>query len=160
LDWDGIESFAGGKYLNGFYITKDCKTKRDLKTQHAKHHRFGISSHDDGFLITFKEHRLKIRTPGLTEFEQNLLLKLILNIHSTLVMGILARFESNLMTYVKPTNYKLIDRTIRYVQRLTTLAGNPPVPYAKVAKKLFELRDSLSADEPIVLRVLHALSHQ
>jgi len=75
-------------------------------------------------------------------------------------MGILARFESNLMTYVKPTNYKLIDRTIRYVQRLTTLAGNPPVPYAKVAKKLFELRDSLSADEPIVLRVLHALSHQ
>ena len=30
----------------------------------------------------------------------------------------MSRYESNIMTYVKPTNYKLIDRSTRYVIKL------------------------------------------
>jgi len=52
----------------------------------------------------------------------------------------------------------LIDRTIRYVQRLYEISGNPPVNYDQVAKSVFELKESVSSDEPIVLRVLDALS--
>jgi N-acetylmuramic acid 6-phosphate (MurNAc-6-P) etherase len=30
----------------------------------------------------------------------------------------MGRYESNIMTYVRPTNYKLIDRSTRYVMML------------------------------------------
>ena len=33
-------------------------------------------------------------------------------------MGRMDRYYSNIMTYVKPTNYKLIDRAARYVMIL------------------------------------------
>jgi len=46
------------------------------------------------------------------------LVKILLNNASTLIMGRLNRYESNIMTYVKPTNYKLIDRAARYVMIL------------------------------------------
>ncbi len=38
--------------------------------------------------------------------------------HSTLVMGRLGRFEGNLMTWVYPSNGKLIDRAARYTEIL------------------------------------------
>ena len=93
----------------------------------------------------------------LTILEQNLILKMLLNIHSTLVMGILGRFESNLMTYVKPTNYKLIDRSIRYVQRLSETRGHPVPEYNVVAKKIFDIKNKLEPDSAIVLKVLEEL---
>ena len=43
------------------------------------------------------------------------IMKMVLNNLSTIIMGRMNRYESNIMTYVKPTNYKLIDRATRYV---------------------------------------------
>jgi len=43
------------------------------------------------------------------------IMKMALNNLSTIIMGRMNRYESNIMTYVKPTNYKLIDRATRYV---------------------------------------------
>lgn len=42
-------------------------------------------------------------------------LKVLLNKHSTLVMGKLNKIKSNLMSWVRPSNNKLIDRAIRYI---------------------------------------------
>lgn len=47
-----------------------------------------------------------------------MLIKVILNKHSTLVMGRLNRIKSNIMSWVRPSNNKLIDRAIRYVRHL------------------------------------------
>ena len=43
---------------------------------------------------------------------------MVLNAHSTLMMGRVGRFESNLMTFVVPVNSKLERRAIRLVQWL------------------------------------------
>lgn len=157
LEWDGIQSFAGESYLNGFYIDASCLEKRLGKTNGRKHHPFSIRAMEDGLQLTFKGYAWLVPTPDLDLFERNLLLKLILNIHSTILMGELGRFESNLMTFVKPTNYKLIDRTIRYVQRLMELRGMRPRSYNHVARQLFEKKGSLRSDEPIVIVLLEAL---
>ncbi|MCZ6673030.1 MAG: hypothetical protein O7C75_08830, partial [Verrucomicrobia bacterium] len=157
LEWKEIKSFVGLEYLNGFTIGQNCLAERTRKTKAATQHLFDIEVVDQGFQFNFEEHNWRIRAPELTFFEHNLLLKLVLNIHSTLVMGILGRFESNLMTYVKPSNFKLIDRSIRYVQQLSTLEGNAEPDYSLVAETLFALKETLPPDEPIVLRVLEAL---
>lgn len=56
--------------------------------------------------------------PSNCRLSHHSLLKIILNNLSTLIMGRMSRYESNIMTYVKPTNYKLIDRATRYVLML------------------------------------------
>lgn len=53
--------------------------------------------------------------PSECRLSEHSVLKVLLNSLSTLVMGRLGRYYSNIMTYVKPTNYKLIDRAARYV---------------------------------------------
>lgn len=160
LDWEGIESFAGAGYLRGFYIDQHCEAKRSTKTHQTPHHFFSIDPIKHGFSLKFRGMEWEVEAPELGILEVNLLLKLILNIHSTLIMGVLKRFESNLMTYVKPTNFKLIDRTIRYVQRLSDLRGMPPSTYNEIATMLFEMKDQLAPDEAIVLKLLEALDKQ
>ncbi|MDG2170390.1 MAG: hypothetical protein P8L44_20980 [Opitutales bacterium] len=157
LEWEGIDANTEVEYLNGFYIDQSCQNKRSSKTLNTPHQIFEIKSTRQGIELRFREHNWNICASELEFFELNLLLKLILNIHSTLIMGRLNRFESNLMTYVKPTNFKLIDRTIRYVQRLAELRGSPKPSYEGVARKLFAVKDKLSNDEAIVLRLLEEL---
>ena len=46
------------------------------------------------------------------------------------------RYEGNVMTWVRPSNYKLIDRTIRYVDLLTKI--NIKFSYETIAKAVFD----------------------
>lgn len=71
---------------------------------------------------------------------------------STLIMGRMDRYESNIMTYVKPTNYKLIDRATRYVMIL-----RPGSKYEDVVKIIFDIKGKIGGDEPIVLKVIEVL---
>ena len=67
-------------------------------------------------------------------------------------MGRLNRYYSNIMTYVKPTNYKLIDRAARYVMILRK--GST---YEEVVRAIYELKQKIEYDEPIVLKVIEYL---
>ena len=96
--------------------------------------------------------------PGASFLTQNLLLKLILNTHSTLVMGRLGRYLDNLMTYVKPSNLKLIDRAIRYVRLLMQRRNGTCPDYATVARQLFLEQARLGSEEPIVMKTMLALA--
>jgi N-acetylmuramic acid 6-phosphate etherase len=96
---------------------------------------------------------------GMPELFQHLLLKLMLNIHSTLVMGRLGRYESNLMTWVSPTNGKLVDRAARYVQHLLCGAGLEGASYADVVHRLFTEMERARPGDSVVLRAYRSLSH-
>jgi N-acetylmuramic acid 6-phosphate etherase len=78
---------------------------------------------------------------------------MILNAHSTLVMGLLDRYEGNIMTWVRPSNNKLIDRAARYVLQLLKLQGKS-ASYEDVVEKIFQESDKLGENDPIVLKVL------
>ncbi len=60
-------------------------------------------------------------------------LKLLLNTLSTCTMVRLGRVMGNYMIWVVPSNLKLIDRSTRYIQRLTNL------PYEQANRLLFEI---------------------
>ena len=85
------------------------------------------------------------------------MLKLLLNTHSTLIMGRLGRYEDNLMTYVSANNFKLIDRAVRYVRLLLERRHNLEIDYETVTRQLLHEKESLKPDEPIVLKTLEAL---
>ncbi len=70
-------------------------------------------------------------------------------------MGRLNRYYSNIMTYVKPTNYKLIDRAARYVMIL-----RKGWSYEEVVRAIYELKQKIDYDEPIVLKVIKFLDKQ
>ncbi|MCB0357871.1 MAG: hypothetical protein KDD40_12730, partial [Bdellovibrionales bacterium] len=87
---------------------------------------------------------------------QHCILKMLLNSHSTLVMGKLRRYKNNLMTWVKPSNGKLIDRACRYVQYLLQFRGQQ-VPYEVVVKELFEQIKLINNTDSIVLKTYESL---
>jgi N-acetylmuramic acid 6-phosphate etherase len=90
----------------------------------------------------------------LSPLHEHLLLKMLLNAHSTLVMGRLGRFESNVMTWVRPSNNKLIDRSIRYVEHLL---GEKKPSYEKICLELFRQIETLEDGESVVLKTVAAL---
>lgn len=92
-------------------------------------------------------------------------LKMLLNTLSTCTMVRLGRVMGNYMIWVVPSNLKLIDRSTRYIQRLTNLG------YEEANRLLFEVIEyvepRMKADQaypPVVgvsvMRVRHGLSNE
>ena len=80
-----------------------------------------------------------------------MILKIILNMYSTCLMGMLNRYESNVMSWVRSSNYKLIDRTIRYAKMILSQKGINP-SYDELAKIVFELE--VNQEESVVEKVV------
>jgi N-acetylmuramic acid 6-phosphate etherase len=91
---------------------------------------------------------------GQDQLFNHLMVKMLLNAHSTLIMGLLDRYQGNVMTWVRPSNNKLIDRAARYVRHLLSEAGKQ-ASYEDVVEKIFEESEKLQENEPIVLKVLN-----
>lgn len=157
LEWPEVRGVAGRTALSGYDMSSQLPGRRRVRTHAAAHHLFKID--DSGDLLAFDldglHHELPL--PGATPLARHLVLKLALNMHSTLVMGRLGRYLDNLMTYVKPSNNKLIDRAIRYVRLLMQRRTGTVPPYAEVARTLFEVKKNLRPEEPIVVRTLEQL---
>jgi N-acetylmuramic acid 6-phosphate etherase len=83
----------------------------------------------------------------------HLIVKMLLNSHSTLIMGLLDRYEGNVMTWVRPSNNKLIDRGARYVLQILKKKNINP-SYADVVLKIFQEIEKVNENEPVVLRVV------
>jgi N-acetylmuramic acid 6-phosphate etherase len=92
-------------------------------------------------------------------------LKMLLNTLSTCTMVRLGRVMGNYMIWVVPSNLKLIDRSTRYIQRLTNLG------YEEANRLLFEVIEyvepRMKADQaypPVVgvsvMRVRHGLTNE
>lgn len=86
--------------------------------------------------------------------EKQLLLRLMLVTHSTLMMGRLLFFEGNLMTYVNPSNQKLIDRSVQYVMHLYQQKTGKALRYDQAKTQLLKALPDLKPKESIVLKVL------
>ncbi|HEU0040131.1 MAG TPA: hypothetical protein VFR76_12750, partial [Verrucomicrobiae bacterium] len=105
------------------------------------------------------------RTDFLLDGVTRVGVKLLLNTLSTCTMVRLGRVMGNYMIWVVPSNLKLIDRSTRYIQRLTGL------DYVKANHLLFEVIEfvepRMKADQeypPVVgvsvMRMRHGLSNE
>ncbi len=98
----------------------DISEKTILRRNEIReNHVFDIYLENGFLLFMFGDLQRRIKIPQEADlFFIHLYLKLILNIHSTLLMGLLERYQGNMMTYVSPSNFKLIDRCFRYTKEI------------------------------------------
>lgn len=157
LEWKVLKGVAGKKRLMGFDFSAKVPLLRKRKLKGASQKLFRI--HRRGKNADFQIGRLKhkLSVAELHPLMEHLFIKMLLNAHSLLVMGRIGRFESNVMTWVRPSNNKLIDRAIRYVEFLLERDDVQIYSYRDVCFQLFEEIGRLKEGESVVLKTVAAL---
>jgi len=152
IDWAGLDNNIGLEDIYSFDISEGSVQRRHYSSG-KQHNNFEISL--DGNKLVFQlEDCHKTLNIGTTElFMGHLAVKLLLNSMSTLIMGKLERYESNIMTWVRPSNLKLIDRATRYCLKLLEMKGID-VSYEEIAGKVITISKEINNDQPIVLEVI------
>lgn len=149
VDWPELLGKINNHKIYGF----------DMSENGLKLRKRDILSED--FTITFSKNVIRFECLNETaEFQtgddiliNHLIVKMLLNSHSTLVMGLLDRYEGNVMTWVRPSNNKLVDRAARYVIQILKKKNLSP-SYADVVLKIFQEIETVNENEPVVLRVV------
>ncbi|MBI3440832.1 MAG: SIS domain-containing protein [Proteobacteria bacterium] len=160
LEWEELKSIAGRDRLFGFDFSTQALHQREKLIAPAQMHRFRIERHDRQLYFELGSCRHHIDLHGLPPLFEHVLLKMILNMHSTLLMGRYGRFESNVMTWVKPSNKKLIDRTIRYVEYLLHHHNILGFSYQDICYQLFEEMERMSSTQSVVLMTVESLKQR
>ncbi|MGE4131155.1 MAG: hypothetical protein AB7F86_05920 [Bdellovibrionales bacterium] len=157
LNWPEAHAKATPEYLMSFDFGLQAKDFRQTILPKSKHEVFAIEGFGPTVQFRFQGIEERFPLPGSVPLFDHLTLKLWLNMHSTLVMGRLGRFEGNLMTWVFPSNGKLIDRAARYSQILMRKMGLPESPYDDVIRAQFRAKAGLNPKESIVHRTIQEL---
>lgn len=156
LEWEGIEYVAGLRRLLGYDFSGQVPQRRAAYGRNQ--HTFRVEREDGAIRLTLDELSYDIDVSGLSLLEQFTLLKIVLNSHSTLLMGRLGRYESNVMLWVRPSNFKLIDRTTRYILSLLRRDGVGDVDYEAVVYEIFRHMERLDPNQSIVWHVYKAFT--
>ena len=151
LNWPDVDSRTSSRYLEAFDFTeKGAREFRKWRTNDSEHSDFLIGLAQDSLLRwEFLDLQRGLILPQ-DSLVAHMLLKMLLNIHSTLVMGRLGRYKRNLMTWVYPTNGKLIDRATRYARTLLHEDGID-VSYDDTVRALFEVKKQITGNDSVVL---------
>ena len=156
LEWPEFNNRAGLKRLKGFDLSaKNIERRQNL----AKCHEIvEITRGESAYEILFGENLISYTNTFLADSLLDLIeFKMFLNTHSTLVMGRMGRFESNVMTWVRPNNYKLIDRTIRYANMLLGGRGEK-YSYEEMTRELYKIKQSVEEDKSVVEELVKRLT--
>jgi N-acetylmuramic acid 6-phosphate etherase len=160
LEWDELRAIAGRERLLGFDFSSQARRQRQQLVAPHKLHSFRIFRHGSEMVFELGGLRHALSVAGLHPLFEHLFLKICLNMHSTLVMGRMRRFESNVMTWVKPSNNKLIDRSIRYVEYLLHHHKVLGYSYEDICFQLFEEAATMQPNESVVVRTVKALEER
>ncbi len=152
LDWPELDGRANDARLAGFELTKRRINERSIESI------FAVLNEGTSVLSLEINGDIADAHTSLDHLlYKHLLLKIILNTHSTVLMGRLSRFENNVMTWVRPSNLKLIDRTLRYSSYLLSRM-NIKVDQNSLGVKLFEMLPTAQLDEPIVMKLVQSFN--
>jgi N-acetylmuramic acid 6-phosphate etherase len=157
LDWTNLEQDLSLTSIFSFDISEQAIHRRS--SQCGVNKVFNISKDDDYMTFNLGGHIHHWKIEGYSLLVQHLALKMLLNTHSTIVMGAVGRYTSNVMTYVKTSNNKLIDRAARYVQLLLK-QDNIKIPYQEIIRSIFNHKENVGSDESIVMTVYTELKQQ
>jgi N-acetylmuramic acid 6-phosphate etherase len=158
LEWTDINGIASENRLLGFDFSSRVVENRERYLEHGVQHIFRILDEESGIIFQLGGESIHLGTPTFSPLFKHLTLKMILNTHSTLVMGRLGRYEGNVMTFVRASNNKLIDRAIRYID-LILKKKNINLSYSEVCYKLFEMLEKTPSDKSIVLATVQEIEN-
>ena len=153
LEWEEVVEQAGPQRLYGFDFSKNVLKWRGPSNAP----QFRISLEESQLSLELGLRNLKVDLSTTDLLGAHLILKMVLNMHSTLLMGLMGRFESNIMTFVRPSNNKLIDRTVRYAQHLLSQNG-VEVGYESLVNDCFNFMDESNESGPVVIRIVKKYS--
>lgn len=124
LDWKDVPHTQLNRIL-GYDLSEKLIKNRKNYLPNIHHHHFYITFKNDLLHLTLSNINSDLQFNELNKLPihfkklaQQILIKLMLNIHSTLVMGRLGLYYGNLMVYVRPSNLKLISRGARLAYEL------------------------------------------
>lgn len=157
IEWDALRNVAGRARLMGFDFSANAAHQREKLVAPKKLHMFSITRSGDHMMFRLGDVKHKLSVRGLHPLFEHLFLKIAMNMHSTLTMGRIGRFESNVMTWVKPSNNKLIDRAIRYVEYLLHHKNIMDYSYEEICHTLFEEAANMTVSDSIVMLTLDSL---
>ena len=149
LEWSELGGRINQERVFGFDISRLGLKNRST---HIPTVEFSITYDDGRVLFKFDKHEAVFNW-GSDPLFNHLMVKMLLNAHSTLIMGLLGRYEGNVMTWVRASNNKLIDRAARYILQLLKQEGKNP-SYEEVVLKIFEEAENLNENEPIVMKIV------
>lgn len=150
LDWAELDRDISMRAIERFDISQSAVKRR---SEYKGHQEIHISQNLKAFVLRSKSASASVLKPSSIEALNQIGLKMLLNIISTVVMGKLGRYDGNLMTYVRCSNFKLIDRAIRYILELATDRG-VSLEYDEVVNHLFAELENKQDQGPIVMRTL------
>jgi len=157
LEWENIDGVASMKRLLGFDFSARVLERRKRSGSPGLQHIFKIKKENSGIEFSLEDRQYHLPVPFNEPLCDHLILKMILNIHSTLIMGRLQRYEGNVMTFVKASNNKLIDRSIRYIDMLLARQG-VSASYKEICYALYEVLEDLPVDKSVVLTTVEKIS--
>ncbi|HVK61962.1 MAG TPA: hypothetical protein VM432_10445, partial [Bdellovibrionales bacterium] len=126
LDWSEFKERFGEAVLSGFDFSAASIQRRKKLKNHGIEIR--IEGKGGKTIFTIDKKSVELVRPPHPLLAQ-LHLKCALNIISSLVMGRVGRFRGNVMLFVRASNNKLVDRSIRYVQALFIDTEKQPPSY-------------------------------
>ncbi len=155
IEWPEVHPKTSSDYLLSFdFGIGAMKFREELVKGHPLF-PFAIENQGKELIFKFRglEKKFELMDNPLLD---HLTAKMLLNMHSTLVMGRLRRFEGNLMTWVYPSNGKLVDRAARYTQILLGQRGLT-FDYDSIIRAQFTAKAQLSPKESIVHKTIEIL---
>jgi N-acetylmuramic acid 6-phosphate etherase len=159
LSWPDTGGVASRERLMGFDFSAAHVRWRERLAPRARHRRFAAGIEGTHLRLSLDDCACTFPVDGLTRLQTQLVLKMLLNTHSTLVMGRLGRYSGNVMTWVRATNNKLVDRAIRNVAILLENRG-VRMTYEQIAHACFVAMETTPADESLVLAAAQILAQR
>jgi N-acetylmuramic acid 6-phosphate etherase len=135
LEWPDLAGKGSMENLLGHDISVAAPAWRKDRCPDKRQYPYLVAG--TGPTLEFAGHSRNLGQDREPLLLRHLLLKCCLNLQSTLVMGRLGLFESNLMTRVRPSNYKLIDRAARHAQYHHVQKTGSPLPYEEAVRQVF-----------------------
>ncbi|MBP9681065.1 MAG: hypothetical protein KBD76_06645 [Bacteriovorax sp.] len=156
--WKEVSDQTSSERLMGFDFSQRLLSLRPtyLKANHA-HFKIYFNERDNSLEFSLLDHYAKLSLGELNFLSAHLVLKIALNNLSTLIMGRMDRYESNLMTWVRASNNKLVDRAVRYADTLLKQKGIEK-SYEELVIACFRIKDTIPRDQSLVLTMVKELS--
>lgn len=152
LNWPQFEQ-TSESYMDGFDISNNSP-RNNTKLLPKKQYTEAWLIDGDNLNIKLDNHTAKFYLPKNNNLCSTIIYKLILNAHSTIMFGRLGFYDGNLMLSLTPSNFKLMDRAIRYCQFILDTKYNKHISYEQIAEILFSEAHHLETNQSIVKKII------
>ena len=161
LEWEALQGRLGLDAILEFDFGRNAVESRKKRVAPRNQNVIRFDGHHAISELEFKSDSfdLRLKTPLLKHpLLEQILVKVLLNTLSLMVMGKMERYEGNVMTWVRPSNGKLIDRTVRYLEFLIQKRGIQIRTRRELTELVFKTQATLLPDEAVILKILDQIS--